>query len=192
MTSRSNLQRRAPSPAVADLESRYIMNTAKAVAVLFAIVILGVSAPRACGESDADLIARTISSSPKTPGSYVEARIEDCSLILHQVSPGEKKRTVIPLTDLDERSFKSGIAVEFGWYVEVHTQQQRHAIKTGSAKWSARLADYALYIEGQENAERLRGALVRLVRFCRRTHNRANHAMERTAHRGMRRLKDEL
>ena len=159
------------------------MRTVTAAAVLFVAAILASSAPHASGESDADLIARTISSSPRTPGSFVEARVVDCSLILHQVSPGEKKRTVIPLADLDERSFKSGIAFEFGWYVDVHTQQQRRAIKTGTAKWSASLAYYALYIEGQENAERLRGALVRLVRFCRRTHNRPNHAMERTADR---------
>lgn len=145
------------------------MNTVRAAAILFVAGTVASSAPHARGESDADLIARTISSSPRTPGSHVEARVVDCSLILHQISPGEKKRTVIPLTDLDERSFKTGIAAEFGWYVEVHTQQQRRAIKTGSAKWSARLAYYDLYIEGRENAERLRDALVRLVRFCRRS-----------------------
>src|SRR6476646_9391943 len=113
------------------------MNTARAAALVFAIVVLGGSAPRARGESDADLIARTITSSPKTPGSYVAARVVDCSLILRQVSPGEKKRTVIPLADLDERSFKSGIDPHFdSWYVEVHTQQRRPAIKTGTTKWS--------------------------------------------------------
>src|SRR2546423_7880928 len=122
------------------------MNTLRAAAVLFAIVILAGSAPRARGESDADLIARIISHSATTTRSYVGARVVDCSLILSQVSPGEKKRTVIPLTDLDERSFKSGIAPHFDcWYVEVHTQQQRRAIKTGTAKWSASLPDYYLY-----------------------------------------------
>ena len=157
------------------------MRTVRATAVLFVAGILASSAPHASGESDADLIARIISHSPTTTRSYVDARVVDCSLILHQISPGEKKRTVLPLPELDERSFKTGIAAEFGWYVEVHTQQQRRAIKTGTAKWSARLAYYDLYVEGQENAERLRDALVRLVRFCRRTHNRPNHAMERTA-----------
>ena len=145
------------------------MNTVRAAAVLFAIVILGGSAPRASGESDADLIARTISHSATTTRSYVGARVVDCSLLLRQVSPGEKKRTVIPLTDLDERSFESGIAPHFDcWYFEVHTQQQRHAIKTGTSKWSTNLPNYYLFVERQEDAERLRSALVRLVRFCRR------------------------
>ena len=145
------------------------MNTVGAAALLFAIVIFGGSAPRARGESDADLIARIVSHSATKTRSYVGARVVDCSLILNQVSPGEKKRTVIPLTDLDERSFKSGIAPHFdSWDVEVHTQQQRPAIKTGTAKWSASLPDYYLFIERQEDAERLRSALVRLVRFCRR------------------------
>ncbi len=145
------------------------MNTGRAAAVLGAIVILGGSAPRACGESDVDLIARIISHSATTTRSYVDARVIDCSLILHQVSPGEKKRTVIPLRDLDERSFKSGPAPHFGsWYVEVHTQQQRRAIKTATAKWSATLPEYYLYVESQEDAARLRSALVRVVKLCRR------------------------
>jgi hypothetical protein len=145
------------------------MNTVRAAALLFAIVIFVGSALRARGESDADLIARIISHSATDTRSSVEARVVDCSLILKQVSPGEKKRTVIPLTDLDDRSFKSGVAPHFdSWYVEVHTQQQRRTIKTGAVKWSASLPDYYLYIERQEDAERLRNALVRLVRFCRR------------------------
>jgi hypothetical protein len=151
------------------------MNTVRTAALLLVIVILGSSAPRASGESDANLIARIISHPATTTRSYVDARVVDCSLILNQLSPGEKKRTVIPLTDLDERSFKSGIAPHFGcWYVEVHTQQQRRTIKTGTAKWSAGLPDYYLYIEGQEDAERLRSALIRIVRFCRRVPKGSN------------------
>lgn len=145
------------------------MNTVRASALLFAIAIFGGSAPGARAESDADLIARIISHSATKTRSYVGARVVDCSLILNQVSPGEKKRTVIPLTDLDERSFKSGFTPHFdSWYVEVHTQHQRPAIKTGTAKWKATLPDYYLYVEGQDDAERLRSALVRLVKFCHR------------------------
>ena len=146
------------------------MNTARATAILLVISIFGISARPAHGESNADLVARIISRSPRSPGSFVEARVVDCSLILHQVALGEKKRTIIPLTELDERSFKVGLDPHFAsWYVELQTLRGRRAIRTGTAKWSTRLSSYLLYIGGQEDAGRLRTALGRLVRSCRRS-----------------------
>jgi hypothetical protein len=145
------------------------MSTARSTAILLVISTFGISARTASGESNADLVTHIISSSPRSPGSFVKARVVDCSLILHQIAPGEKKRTIIPLRELDERSFKTGMDPHFAsWYVEVHTLQERRAIRTGSAKWSASLPSYLLYIEGQEDAGRLRTALGRLVRSCRR------------------------
>jgi hypothetical protein len=57
------------------------------------------------GEQDAEFITRTISASPMTPTSRVKARLTECSLVIDDSSAAEKKRTVLPLARLDERSF---------------------------------------------------------------------------------------
>jgi hypothetical protein len=142
------------------------------IAPLFVAGMVATSAARPVGESDTDFIARTISAFPMSQGSYVTARLTDCVLIIDQTIPGEKKRTVLPLMRLDERSFEVVQDAEWGWFVEVHTQQRRRDINTGTAKWSDRLAEFYIYVYDQKNAERLRDALMRVVRSCRQGHQK--------------------
>jgi hypothetical protein len=104
--------------------------------------------------------------------SRVNARLTDCSLIIDQTIPGEKKRTVLPLMRLDEQSLKVVEDVEWGWFVKVHTQQRHRDIKTGTTKWSDRLTEFHIHVYDQKNAERLRDALVRVVRSCRQGHEK--------------------
>jgi hypothetical protein len=157
------------------------MDTSRAMAVLLLIGILASAAARPIGETDAAFVARTISASPMSKGSRVQARFTDCTLIIDQTIPGEKKRTILPLTRLDEHSFKVNEDAEWGWFVEVHTQQRQRAIKTGTEKWKATLALYFIHVYDQNNAEKVRDALARLVRSCRRTEHRPNQTLQPTA-----------
>jgi hypothetical protein len=143
------------------------MGPVRAVAPLFVAGIVATSAARPIGEPDADFIARTISASPMSHGSHVNARLTGCSLIIDQTAAGEKKRTVLPLKRLNERSFEVIQDSEWGWFVEVHTQQRHRDIKTGTAKRSDTLAEFYIHVYDQKNAERVRDALVRVVRSCR-------------------------
>jgi hypothetical protein len=142
------------------------MVTARIVASLCVGWIVATLEARPIGESDADFIIRIISASPMSQGSRVKADLADCSLIIDQTSGDEKKRTVVPLRRLDERSFEV-IHDEFGWFVLVHTEQGHRDIKTGTAKWSDRLAQFAIHIYDEQTAHNVRDALVRTVRFCR-------------------------
>ena len=157
------------------------MGAVRVVAPLFVAAIVATSAARPVGEPDADFIARTISASPMSQGSHVNARLTDCSLFIDQAAAGEKKRTVLPLMRLDEHSFAVVQDAEWGWFVEVHTQQRHRDIKTGTAKWSDRLAEFYIHVYDQKNAERVRDALVRVVRSCHRAEHRPNQTMQPTA-----------
>ncbi len=101
----------------------------------------------------------------------MNVRLADCSLTIDQTIPGEKKRTVRPLMRLDERSFEVVQDAEWGWFVGVRTLQRHRDIKTGTAKWSDKLARFNIHVYDQENAERVRDALVRVVRSCHRAEN---------------------
>jgi len=159
------------------------MDTARVMTGLFLIGIVAPAAARPIGETDAAFVARTISASPMSKDSRVQAHFTDCTLIIDQAIPSEKKRTILPLTRLDEHSFQVNEDAEWGWFVEVHTQQRQRVIKTDTAKWRDRLALYFIHVYDENNAEKLRDALVRLVRLCRRTEHRSNQALERTADR---------
>jgi hypothetical protein len=155
------------------------MGAVRVVALLFVAAIVATSPARSVGEPDADFIARTISASPMSQGSHVNARLTDCSLIIiDQAAAGEKKRTVLPLMRLDEHSFAVVQDAEWGWFVEVHTQRRHRDIKTGTAKWSDSLAELYIHDYDQKNAERVRDALVRVVRSCHRDEHRPNQSMQ--------------
>jgi hypothetical protein len=70
---------------------------------------------------------------------------------------------------LDEHSFEVVQDAEWGWFVEVRTQRRKRLIKTGTAKWSDNLAVFYIHVYEEKNAERVRDALVRIFRSCRRT-----------------------
>jgi hypothetical protein len=159
------------------------MDATRVMTSLFLIGIVGSAAARPIGETDAAFVARTISASPMSKDSRVQARLTDCTLIIDQTIPTEKKRTVVPLTRLDERSFEVSEDAEWGWFVEVHTQQRQRDIKTGTAKWRDSLAIFYIHIYDQKNAAKVRDALVRIVRSCRRTEHRPNQALQPTASR---------
>ena len=144
------------------------MDATRVMTALFLIGIVPPGAPRPIGETDAVFIARTISASPMSKDSRVQARLTDCTLIIDQTIPGEKKRTVLPLMRLDEHSFEVIEDAEWGWFVEVHTQQRQRDIKTATARWRDRLAIFYIHVYNQKNAEKVRDALVRVVRSCRR------------------------
>jgi hypothetical protein len=142
------------------------MDTARIVVSLCVGWIVATIEAQPIGESDADFIIRMISASPMSQGSRVKAHLADCSLIIDQTSGDEKKRTVVPLRRLDEHSFEV-IHDEFGWFVLVHTEQRHRDIKTGTAKWNERLAQFPIHIYDEQTAEHVRDALVRIVRSCR-------------------------
>ena len=103
-----------------------------------------------------------------SPDSHVHARLTDCSLVIDQAGSLERKQLVLPLARLDECSFNVVQNAEWGWFVEVHAQQQRPVIESTTAKRSDRLAEVYLHVCDQKNAERVRDALARVVRFYRR------------------------
>ena len=135
---------------------------------LFLIGIVAPATPRPIGETDAAFVTRIISASPMSKDSRVQARLADCTLIIDQTIPSEKKRTVLPLMRLDEHSFEVSEDAEWGWFVEVHTQKRKRDIKTGTAKWSDSLALFYIHVYDQKNAEKVRDALMRMIRSCRR------------------------
>jgi hypothetical protein len=157
------------------------MNATRVMTGLFLIGIVAPASPRPIGETDAAFVARIISASPMSKDSRVQAHIEDCRLIIDQTIPSEKKRTVLPLMRLDEHSFEVSEDAEWGWFVEVHTRQRKREIKTGTAKWNDSLALFYIHIYDQKNAEKVRDALVRIVRSCRRTQHRPNQTLQPTA-----------
>jgi hypothetical protein len=159
------------------------MDATRLMTGLFLIGIVAPAAARPIGETDAAFAARTISASPMSKDARVQAHFTDCTLIIDQTIPGEKKQTVLPLTRLDEHSFQVNEDAEWGWFVEVHTQQRQREIKTGTAKWRDRLSLYFIHIYDQKNAEKVRDALVRIVRSCRRPEHRSNQPPERTVDR---------
>jgi hypothetical protein len=83
------------------------MRASRIVGALFAVTTVTTLAARPIGESDAAFIARTIGMSPMSAGSHVSAHLTDCSLIIDTAVPGDQKRVILPLTRLDERSFKT-------------------------------------------------------------------------------------
>jgi hypothetical protein len=157
------------------------MDVTRVMTRLFSIGIVASAAARPVGEADAAFVARTISASPMSKDSRVQARLTDCTLIIDQTIPTEKKRTVLPLPRLDEHSFEVSEDHEWGWFVEVHTHHHQRDIKTATAKWRASLAIYYIHVSDEKNAEKIRDALVRIVRSCRRKQHRPNHALEPTA-----------
>jgi hypothetical protein len=159
------------------------MDATRVMTGLFLIGIVAPAASRPIGETDAAFVARTISASPMSKDSRVQAHLTDCMLIIDQTIPGEKKQTVLPLMRLDEHSFEVVQDAEWGWFVEVHTQRRKRLIKTGTAKWNDSLAVFYIHIYEEKNAEKVRDALVRIVRSCRRTEHRPNQTLERTADR---------
>ena len=143
------------------------MDAARVVAFSLAAGIAATSGARPLGEPDSAFIARTLSTSPMSPGSRVNARVTNCSLLIDEAVPLERKRLVIPLARLDERSFAVVQDTEWGWFVEVHTQQRRAEIDSPPQKRSDRLSEVYLHVYDQKNAERVRDALARVVRSCR-------------------------
>jgi hypothetical protein len=154
------------------------MDVTRVMTSLFLIGIVASAVARPVGEADAAFVARAISASPMSKDSRVQARLTDCTLIIDQTIPTEKKRTVLPLARLDEHSFED---YEWGWFVEVHTHQHQRDIKTATAKWRASLAIYYIHVSDEKNAEKVRDALVRIVRSCRRTQHRPNQTLQPTA-----------
>ena len=128
------------------------MDVTRVMTSLFLIGIVVSALARPVGETDADFIARTISTSPMSKDSRVQARLTDCALIIDQTIPNEKKRTVLPLALLDENSFEVSEDYEWGWFVKVHTQQHRREIKTATAKYRANLAIYYIHVADEKNA----------------------------------------
>jgi hypothetical protein len=156
------------------------MDAVRVVAPLFAAAFAATSPARPVAESDSDFIVRTISVSPMSPASRVNARLADCSLVIDTTVPSEKKRTVLPLARLDVGSFDVVQDAEWGWFVEVHTRQQQRDIVTSTAKETDKLAEYYIHIFDQKNAQRVRDALVRVVRSCHRAEHRPNQSLEPT------------
>ena len=172
-----------PTLAVAYL---FLVRSMDATRVMTGLFLIGIVAPavsRPIGETDAAFVARTISASPMSKGSRVQAHLTDCTLIIDQTIPGEKKQTVLPLMRLDEHSFEVVQDSEWGWFVEVHTQQRKRLIKTGTAKWSDSVSVSPIHVYDEKNAEKVHDALVRIVRSCRQTEHGPNQALERTADR---------
>jgi hypothetical protein len=159
------------------------MDATRVMTGLFSIGIVASAAPRPIAETDAAFVARTISASPMSKDSRVQAHLTGCTLIIDQTIPGQRKQTVLPLMRLDEHSVEVVQDAEWGWFLEVHTQQRKRLIKTGTTKWSDSLAVFYIHIYDEKNAEKVRDALVRIVRCCRRTEHRPNQALERTADR---------
>ena len=157
------------------------MNAIRVMTGLFLIGTAASAAPRPIGETDPAFVARTISVSPMSKDSRVQAHLTDCTLIIDQTIPGEKKQTVLPLMRLDEHSFEVVQDSEWGWFVEVHTQQRKRLIKTRTAKWSDSLSVFYIHVYDEKNAEKVLDALVRIVRSCRRIERGPNQALERTA-----------
>ena len=137
------------------------MDVTGVITSVFLIGIVASAAARPVGEADGAFVARTISASPMSKDSRVQAHLTDCTLIIDQTIPTEKKRTVLPLARLDEHPFEVSEDYEWGWFVEVHTQQQQRDIKSGTAKWRAGLAIYYIHVSDEKNAEKVRDALVR-------------------------------
>jgi hypothetical protein len=107
-----------------------------------------------------------------SPNERVNARLTGCSLVVDRTIPSEKKRLVVPLGRLDERSFDVTQDAEWGWFVEVQTLRHRREIESRTAKRNDHLAELYIHVFDQKNAERVRDALVRLVRACRRADER--------------------
>jgi hypothetical protein len=81
------------------------MALGRIVALLFASIVL--PQPNApFGESDAYFIARTISASPMSPRSHVNAYLTNCSLIIDEAAAAEKKRSVLPLRPIERTLFR--------------------------------------------------------------------------------------
>jgi hypothetical protein len=159
------------------------MDATRVLTGLFLIGIVTPAAPRPIGETDAAFVTRTISASPMSKDSRVQVHLTDCTLIIDDTIPGEKKQTVLPLMQLDEHSFGVVQDSEWGWFVEVHTQQRKRFIKTRTAKWSDSLSVFYIHVYDEKNAKKVLDALVRIVRSCRRTERGPNQTLERTADR---------
>jgi hypothetical protein len=159
------------------------MDAIRVLTGLFLIGIVTPVEPRSMGETDAAFVTRRISASPMSKDSRVQVHLTDCTLIIDDTIPGEKKQTVLPLMQLDEHSFEVVQDSEWGWFVEVHTQQRKRLIKTRTAKWSDSLSVFYIHIYDEKNAEKVLDALVRIVRSCRRTERGPNQTLERTADR---------
>src|SRR5881396_2810668 len=134
------------------------MHAAILVALSLAAGIASASGERGVAEGDAAFIARTISASPMTPNERVKARLTDCSLVIDRTVPAEKKRLVVPLARLDEGSFEVVQDSEWGWFVEMHTQQRRPEIVSSTVKRTDRLTVLSLHIYDQKNAQSVRAA----------------------------------
>jgi hypothetical protein len=143
-------------------------DAARVVALALAVAIAYASEARPVGVADTSLVVRTLSTSPMTPDSHVQAHFTECSLVINQAGRFEQKQLVLPLARLDEHSFRVIQNAEWGWFVEAHAQQRQHVIESTTAKRSDRLAEVYLHVCDQKSAERLRDALVSVVHSCRR------------------------